>query len=384
MIKLKFEIKKILLPSIVALSIMNPIIIFAETNISPEVQENNLLTYEKAVQLAISESNDLKQLKLENESATVKIDDVLENFGSSLYDPQVLALMKIQKNDNINSEKTEKMQEYIKQALAFKLKSMFNNINLMEEDLNLKIAQLNNMNQKRNILSLKFEYGMESKTNLTTKDIEIKQARKDIETLEKEIEEEYIDLSKTVGFDSFAKYEIEPLTFEYQPIKDTQEDIEFKTTRAISSDINIWGKSQQVDIQRIDVDFYALNFINGFPSNQQSNPAPYESLELDAKVSSNDLEQAKKDLKNSVISKFNSIKKIETAYDNTVLKLKELEEKKRILEVAIKAGTAINQDYQDLLLGINEVNNGIAKIESQHSLLVEMYNSPLLAGGAIN
>ena len=384
MIKLKFEIKKILLPSIVALSIMNPIIIFAETNISPEVQENNLLTYEKAVQLAISESNDLKQLKLENESATVKIDDVLENFGSSLYDPQVLALMKIQKNDNINSEKTEKMQEYIKQALAFKLKSMFNNINLMEEDLNLKIAQLNNMNQKRNILSLKFEYGMESKTNLTTKDIEIKQARKDIETLEKEIEEEYIDLSKTVGFDSFAKYEIEPLTFEYQPIKDTQEDIEFKTTRAISSDINIWGKSQQVDIQRIDVDFYALNFINGFPSNQQSNPAPYESLELDAKVSSNDLEQAKKDLKNSVISKFNSIKKIETAYDNTVLKLKELEEKKRILEVAIKAGTAINQDYQDLLLGINEVNNGITKIESQHSLLVEMYNSPLLAGGAIN
>ena len=384
MIKLKFEIKKILLPSIVALSIMNPIIIFAETNISPEVQENNLLTYEKAVQLAISESNDLKQLKLENESATVKIDDVLENFGSSLYDPQVLALMKIQKNDNINSEKTEKMQEYIKQALAFKLKSMFNNINLMEEDLNLKIAQLNNMNQKRNILSLKFEYGMESKTNLTTKDIEIKQARKDIETLEKEIEEEYIDLSKTVGFDSFAKYEIEPLTFEYQPIKDTQEDIEFKTTRAISSDINIWGKSQQVDIQRIDVDFYALNFINGFPSNQQSNPAPYESLELDAKVSSNDLEQAKKDLKNSVISKFNSIKKIETAYDNTVLKLKELEEKKRILEVAIKAGTAINQDYQDLLLGINEVNNGITKIESQHSLLVEMYNSPLLAGGAVN
>ena len=381
---MKFKIKKVLLPSIIALSIMNPLIVFAETNTLPEIQENTLLTYEKAVELGISESNDLKQLKLEKDSTTVKIDDALENFGSSLYDPQVLALMKIQKNDNINTEKSAKMQEYIKQALAFKLKSMFNNINLMEEDLDLKVAQLNNMSQKRNILALKYEYGMESKTNLTTKDIEINQARKDIETLERELKEEYIALSKIVGFDSFAKYEIEQLVFEYQPIKDTQEDIEFKTTRTLSSDITIWGKSQQVDISRIDVDFYALNFISGFPSDKQANPAPYESLELDAKVSSNDLEQAKKDLRNNVIGKFNSIKKIETAHDNTVLKLKDLEEKKRILEVAIKAGTAINQDYQDLLLGINEVNNGITKIESQHELLVEMYNSPLLAGGAVN
>ena len=66
------------------------------------------------------------------------------------------------------------------------------------------------------------------------------------------------------------------------------------------------------------------------------------------------------------------------------MRIQDCEEKKRILEVAIKAGTAINQDYQDLLLGINEVNNGITKIESQHELLVEMYNSPLLAGGAVN
>ena len=105
---------------------------------------------------------------------------------------------------------------------------------------------------------------------------------------------------------------------------------------------------------------------------------------LDSKITSNEIEQAKEDLRKSVIDKYNSIKKLEIAYENTNLKLKELEEKKRILEVAIQAGTAIEQDYNDLLLGINEVNNGIDKIESQHALLVEMYNNPLLAGGSIN
>ena len=381
---MKLNIKKMILSSCMTMLILNPLSIFAETKEAEEVQENSLLTYESAVEMAIKESNDLKNLKLENESTTIKTDDMLDNFGTSLYNPEVLALIKLQKSDNINSEKTSRMENYIKQALSFKIKSTFSNIKLMEKDLELKKTQLSNMNKKRDTLALKLEYGMESRTNLTTKDIEINQAKKDIEKLEKELEEQYIELNKSIGYDSFKRYEIEKIALEYEPIKDTQEDIDFKATRAISSDINIWGKKQQLDIQRIDVDFYALNYISGLPSNKQANPTPYKALDLDSKITSNEIEQAKEDLRKSVIDKYNSIKKLEIAYENTNLKLKELEEKKRILEVAIQAGTAIEQDYNDLLLGINEVNNGIDKIESQHALLVEMYNNPLLAGGSIN
>ena len=378
------NIKKIGISLALIFSVISPNYVFADEKLLSDSQNIQVLLYEEALNLAIKESNDIKNVKLEKDSNTIKIDDALDNFGYNLYDPQVLALMKLQKNDNLNSEKTERTEKYITEALSFKVKSIFTNINLMENDIELKKLQLDNSIKKRNIISLKLEYGMESQTNLTAKDIEIKQARKDLEALEKELEEQYIELNKLLGFDSFARYDIEKLNFNYSPINDTQEDIDFKVTRAISSDINIWGKEQQLDIQRIDVDFYALNYISGAPSNQQSSPAPYESLELDAKISSNDLEQAKKDLKNSVIQKYNSIKKLENTYDNTVLKLKDLEEKKRVLEVAIKTGTAIEQDYNDLLLGINEVNNGIDKIESQHALLVEMYNNPLLAGGSIN
>ena len=381
--KVNKKIKKIGISLAIVLSIITPNYVFAN-NDKIETSENlEFLSYERAIKFAIDESNEIKNLKLEKDSNTIKIDDALDNFGYNLYDPQVLALMKLQKNDNLNSEKTERTEKYITEALSFKVKSIFTNINLMENDIELKKLQLDNSIKKRNIISLKLEYGMESQTNLTAKDIEIKQARKDLEALEKELEEQYIELNKLLGFDSFARYDIEKLNFNYSPINDTQEDIDFKVTRAISSDINIWGKEQQLDIQRIDVDFYALNYISGAPSNQQSSPAPYESLELDAKISSNDLEQAKKDLKNSVIQKYNSIKKLENTYDNTVLKLKDLEEKKRVLEVAIKTGTAINQDYQDLLLGISELQNGIDKIQFQHELLVEMYNSPLLVGGNV-
>ena len=39
--------------------ILNPLSIFAETKEAEEVQENSLLTYESAVEMAIKESNDL-------------------------------------------------------------------------------------------------------------------------------------------------------------------------------------------------------------------------------------------------------------------------------------------------------------------------------------
>ena len=360
---------------------LSPINIFANQTEAYDSEVHNLLTFEEAVNKAINESTDLKNLKLENESTSVKIDDGLENFGTSLMNPELLAVIKLQKNDKLNSDKTQRMENYIKRGIEFKIKSIFSNINIMKNDLALKNEQLNNSIRKRDMLELKLEYGMESKTNLTTMDIEINQSRKDIETLEKELEEQYIQLNQLIGSDRFDRYEIESLAFNFEPIKDTSEDIEFKANRAISSDISIWGKKQQLEIQRIDIDFYALNYIPGAPSSMQpGSSSPYKALELDSSIASNDLEQAKKDLKDAVIGKYNTIKKIELMYENTLLKTKELEEKKRVLEVAIKSGTAIKQDYDDLMLGLKEVDNAIDKIQAQHALLVEMYNDPLLVG----
>ncbi len=378
---LKITFNSVLSLLMFCLILLNPINIFAnETNIH-DTEISNLLTFDEALNKAINESTDLKNLKLENESTSVKIDDSLENFGTSLMNPELLAVIKLQKNDKLNSDKTERMENYIKRGIEFKIKSIFSNIDIMKNDLALKNEQLNNSIRKRDMLELKLEYGMESKTNLTTMDIEINQSRKDIETLEKELEEQYIQLNQLIGSDRFDRYEIESLAFNFEPIKDTSEDIEFKANRAISSDISIWGKKQQLEIQRIDIDFYALNYIPGAPSSMQTgSSSPYKALELDSSIASNDLEQAKKDLKDAVIGKYNTIKKIELMYENTLLKTKELEEKKRVLEVAIKSGTAIKQDYDDLMLGLKEVDNAIDKIQAQHALLVEMYNDPLLVG----
>ena len=123
MVDLKSTIKKFILSSVLVFSVMNPFAVYAEVIKTEAVQEPTILTYEKAVELAIKESNDLKNLKLDKESKTIKIDDALDQFGTSLYDPQVLALMKLQKSDKINTDKTAKMENYIKQALAFKIKS---------------------------------------------------------------------------------------------------------------------------------------------------------------------------------------------------------------------------------------------------------------------
>lgn len=366
--------------------IANPFQIFANDYEISDSNNANFLTYEDAVKMAIKESTEIKNSQLEKESNSKKISESKDSLGDSLYDPQLLALMKIQKQESINNEKTDRLEDYIKQVLTFKIKSIFNDINLMKSEIELKKEQLSNSTKKRDILALKVEHGMESKTNLTTKDIEIKQSKKDIESLENDLEKKYIELNKLIGKDSFERYEIERLSFKYTPIKDTKEDIEFKATRAVNSDMSIWGKKQELEIQSIDVDFYSLNYVNGLRGDKQlSSPsAPYKSLELDSQITSNSLEQDKADLRNTVIDKYNTIKNIETMHESTSLKLKDLEEKKRVLETAIKVGTIIKQDYEDVMLGLKEVNFGIEEIESKHELLVELYNNPLLAGSGTN
>ncbi|WP_313568889.1 TolC family protein [Acetoanaerobium noterae] len=377
-------LKIVVLITLCVTTMVFPDKIYAEQALKLENEKLDFLSYEEAVKLAIKESTEIKNLKLDKESKSIKLDDTLDDFGDSLYNPQLLALMKLQKSDNLSSESAEKTENFINQYLKTTIKTTFNNINLMQEDIKLKKEQLQNSESKWNTLKLKVEYGMESKTNLKTAELQIAQDKKDIEKLEKDLEDQYINLNRLLGLDIFARYEIEKIDFDFLPIKDTQEDIEFKITRTINSDLTLWGKKQQMEIQSLDIDFYALNYIDGASSKMQTSPTPYKALKLDIEIASNDIEKAKEDIRNSVISKYNSIKKLEDAHENTLLKIKELEEKKRILEVAIKAGTTTDQDYKDLLIGIKQANYGLETIESQHNLLVEIYNNPLLAGSSLN
>ena len=63
------------------------------------------------------------------------------------------------------------------------------------------------------------------------------------------------------------------------------------------------------------------------------------------------------------------------------MNLKTINEKKRILEVAINAETAIGQDYQDLMLAEKELNMQLDKLIAGHELQKEKYLNPYLAGG---
>lgn len=382
---MKFKIKFMIYSIIISTMLFNPIINYAEvSNVKNSESQSTILTYDDAVKKAIDESIDLKILSLKTESEQIQMDRTLESFGGSYNNPQLLAMLNLQKANKLNSQSLERAKNSTIAGIEFRIKSIFNNISTIKSDLKIENDKYINSMKKRDTMALKLEYGMESKTNLISKDIEIKQMKKEIEALEKKLDDQYLELNKLLGNNPFERYEIEDLTFEYNPINDTEEDIEFNIVRTISSDFSVWAKEQNLDIQRLNIDFYGLNFIDGAPSNQQPGATPYQSLKLDKNVSSNELDKLKEDIKVSVISKYNSIKELENSYDTALLKLKDLEEKKRILEVAIEAGTAIKQDYEDLNLGIKELNNGLEKMKNQHALLVEMYTNPTLAGSNIN
>lgn len=352
--------------------------------IEETLKATNILTYEQAVMLAEQESINLKNNLLSAEASEVKIGDQKEEFGYSMFNPQILASLQLDKNDQLNSDKAERMDQYIKEGLAFTIKSLFYNIDTMSKDIELQTDKILNQEQKKKIIELKLQYGMESQTNLTLKQLEIEQLIKDRDKMAKDLQDEYFALNKLLGLDQFQVYHIEALPLKYEALKDDPEDVDLRISQALDKDITIWGKEQQLDIQKIGVDFYALNFIDGAPSNQQGNPTPLAAQKLDVKVAANEIEQAKKDVADAVVTKYSNIKKLEDTIESTQVRLRELLERKRTLEAALTAGTVIEQDYRDIVLAINEISVGIDKLKAQHELLKEMYTNPLLASGDVN
>lgn len=346
--------------------------------------QNNeeVLTHKQALEMALKNSYELKNLELSSKKTTIEIDEALDNFGYALLDPQFLAAYKLDKTSSINSEKTKRMTEFINQGLDLKIKTSFYNINSIKNDIEIQKQRIQNEDKKKAILDLKYSYGMESKTNITSKTIEIEKMKAELDKLQKNLKDEYVSLNKVIGKNPLSTYNVENIIFEYSPIKDTESDIQSKIDKALAYDLTLWGKEQQSKLAQIDLDFYTMNFINGAPSNLQPSVSPYQSIEITNTLAGNDVLQTKDEIRNAVTSKYNTLKKLEIAYEELKLQMLNLNEKKRLLEVSIKVGSGINQDYNDLLLLSKELELGMEKVRSQHTLLRESYENPLLAGAS--
>lgn len=346
------------------------------TNLEKPIQES-FLSYSQAVDIALKRDRTLKEQIIQNEISEIQMEDLIEEFGYSFTNLDYLRYYKTKKADEINSEKSDRLSTYVEESLKYGIKALFYNIKSTKDDIEFHEQKISNLEKKNKIVELKYEHGLESKTNFTSAKIELEKLYKEKETLIKNLDDYYISLNKLLGYPSEKRYGVEKVEFVYEPVNDDPKDLQVRVSRAIDSSLTVWGNKQALDMSKIDIDLYSYYVVGG----NLYSPQPYEIFKLESKTKALSVEQSQEDVENAVVKSFHDIKKTEAQLEQAKVNLKTINEKKRILEVAINAGTAIGQDYQDLMLAEKELNMQLDKLIAGHELQKEKYLNPYLAGG---
>lgn len=389
---MKFKNNKIASIGIICalvIGVMNPI--YANSN-----KQEEELSYEEAVKIAIQNSYDIKMSQNQKERAeemgnklsTLKPMGSMTSTGqgNGASDSKVAELSKGVEKVNIALTGADIQYNTIKDLISFGVKASFYNIEKAEKDIELADEKIKNSRQNEKITRLKEEVGNESKYTLKTSEIGTEKSEMDKKYSTELKNAEYVKLNKIMGFGENSRNKLKFEDIAYVPLKDSENDLYYRVQMAKEIDPNLWAKEKEAYIKNLDVDLYVFNETSGVPAQllpvvQMLTPPrdPLRVKEIDAANAENEVSNMKIQIENTVRNTYNQIKQLEAKYDSLQTDMLKVDESLRVLEAKYKVGLGIKQDIEDLKLKKKELENGIFTVVINHELLKMIYEKPYLA-----
>lgn len=360
-------------------------------------EKSEVLTYEEAVKIALLNSLDMRNAEREGDKAS-EMGRSLElstsgvkptSTGQGINDFKLAEISKGIEKVDVAKTGAQKKQELIKETISYGIKSCFLNIQKNKSQLEFLDAQIKNGIGNNRIVRLKNEQGMESNLTYKQSELSIEKLQKDREKTQKDLEAEYIKLSKLMGTSNLQRPNLENIPVKYEELKDRDSEVDYRASRAIEESVSIWAKEQEAYLKQRGLDLYVFNVndpkitLPGLGSITLSGMAPkqdpYSVQELDIAISGTEADKMKNDLTESIRSTYNNIKKLEDIHRSLEVDKETVDELYKALKVKYEVGMATKQELEDLELKKKQVESGLYQVETQHSLLVELYENPKLS-----
>lgn len=332
-------------------------------NVESKEADESVMTYEKAIEMALKNSNELRNKKLELEKA----EELLENtyLTPGTYNP---VLIQTNKGRQISKESAEKEIEITKESIKFQVENAINDINILEKELTITEFKMNNDKEKLRIEKLKAEHGLESKFNLDMLTKTQEEQKKEKEVLQLKLNDAYEKLNHLLALSKDERYKTEE-NIVYSPLVDV--DIDSLVRKELSNNIHIWSYEKQIESAELGVKLYEYNAL--------PNQDPYKVKEIDVVTAKNNLKKLKENLEKELRSKYNQIKQIEENYDILQINLEKAEKALDLAKARYNVGMAIELDVDEARLAVEQIKFNMEKLALQHQQLVKTLYQPSLA-----
>lgn len=329
------------------------------------------LTLDQAVELAIANSRELKQLEADrerNEEVRDSLSDQLvftpSGTGNGENDARDRQVVKGLSQTDLALEMSKKQVELTKESIAYSTKKAYDDLILQLKSSELADLSIEHAEWQKRLVEVKLENGMSSQTDLTQVENSVREKKAQKELATKAVEDAYQKLNHLIGKEPKDRYELTDTT----PFtKMAEVELESHINQVISSSTAVWLAEQKVKLAEIDVDLYTFN---------SSGSDSYQAEKIDVKKAQLSAADTKEQMKQSIRNIYYSVKQLEEQYEALTANLNKVEEGLKLVQTKYEVGMATALEVFDAKLQVENLNKQILDITLKVEQLKIAFDKP--------
>jgi|GEM_PF-4011425 len=363
-------------------------------------ETTNSLSYEKAVDLALKNSIDLRNAR----QSVVQAEEIRDRaaelrgigylpVGPGYNDEDAAArsvLLSFLQAD-ISWQMAKKQVEITEEAIAFQVRAAFDDVRKKINEIELAGLSLDFTALKLKQAKIKVKYGAESPFNLQDIQSQYNEEKQRKELLDKQLSEAYLKLNNLLGLEESERYDLEDETSALQD-EETSDGLEEEETdaleeddslsvfleekidldahisRALSDHPSIWLQEQKIKLAEYELELYTYNV--GAP--------PYAAKQIEVTKEKNNLASLRQNVETALRSSYYQLKQMEDQYRTLEESLSRAENMLKMTRVRHSVGMAITSDIRQAELAVAQIQIQMENILIAYEQLKQLFYKPWL------
>lgn len=327
-------------------------------------EEQEILTVDTAVSLAIKNSTELKNLSENKALAEDDADDANTDLFYATEYTDVTSLSVQLKNLRNNITTYNANEEITKEKIELSVIQYFAAIMKAQDDLMLYDKQLEITDKEMEIAKVKLGLGLLSQNDYDTQLLSYKTLKNDRNNLEISISDAFMSLNKLLGSKDLNKtYELE-LDIDYAPF-DSSRSLSTTITKELSTNQSIKEKENSAEVAKYELDVYSALY-----SSEKK-----ESKETKYAQAVRSLSDAKTELTQQITDVYNNIIKTEAEYNANIDSLEQKKKDLTVNQLQLSLGKITELDLLNAEYEINKLEAAIQNQIYSHDVLVRQFNN---------
>ena len=331
---------------------------FAQTK-----QEPKTLSYEKAVELAIQNSLEIRQIdrKLQKVETTNKELDKTSNRLSSSpndypgkdeeWNKLVYSLEKEDKEKSLN----EFSIRYTKRMLEDTIRKLFHSIESSVTEMKDYDKQIELKQKELQIAKVRYSVGKISRYDYDLLQTSLEGMKRTKEQKRLELQKQKLELNKYLRLKDLDEYTLLSIPYQYQPISLTDGQLDSHALRASHSNMSVIAKENGISLQQLLID---QNLVSGNRKIQQEDVyiANTENLKL------------KEDIREGVKREYSNLKLTEEKIELLLHKKETMKQEIENDEVRLKYGKISKFSVEQKKMQLSEMERQYTELTKEYEL----------------